>query len=202
MEPTVMTLGYAGALHQMERNWRDDQDPATGRVPFVSPGWIDPSGGPAWGGSIAVIASDMYKYYGDRRISEQSYPAMQRYVAFLEHNCRDGLLVPLDIFADPSSFLGDWVPPECTMDGAAGGLLPRRVNEVFNNCYLVHQWMLLENAAHILGKTDDAKRCADRIEKLRRLIHDALFRCGKAHLRFGGSGVSGAAAVDGRGAEG
>lgn len=53
----------------------------------------DPGGGgPAWGGPLAALAWRMYLYYGDRRVLEECYDPMRRYVDYLEGRCTNHIL--------------------------------------------------------------------------------------------------------------
>jgi alpha-L-rhamnosidase len=47
--------------------------------------------------------------------------------------------------------------------------------ELFNNCYRIYLWQLLERSARSLGRIQDAKLCATRIDEIRRRTHETYY---------------------------
>ncbi len=150
-------------------DWRDGQDPKTGELPHVAPR-DQGGGGPGWGGTLAALAWRTYLYYGDRRVLEENYDAMRRYVDFLESRCADNIL---RAYGGPWDFIGDWVAPERGMDTA--NWPSTHDNEVFNNCYRVYLWELLEKSATALGREDEARRCRVKLDQIRPILHKAFY---------------------------
>lgn len=77
-----------------------------GLVPEISPEYtVFTWGGdmfrdsPEWGSSSILIPWYLYQWYGDRQVLADSYPMMQRYVAYLEKKSKNHIL---------SQGLGDW----------------------------------------------------------------------------------------------
>jgi alpha-L-rhamnosidase len=69
-----------------------DGQAANGNVPNIAPGpYFDDYNSPWWGGSAVWLPWYWHLYYGDASLLESSYPAMKRYVDFLETKSRDGL---------------------------------------------------------------------------------------------------------------
>lgn len=150
-------------------DWRDGQDPLTGDLPHVAPR-DQGGGGPGWGGTLAALTWRTYLYYGDRRVLEENYDAMRRYVDFLESRCTDNVL---HAYGGPWDFIGDWVPPNRGMDTA--NWPSARDNDVFNNCYRVYLWELLEKSAAALGRQDDVRRCRHKLDSIRPLVHKTFY---------------------------
>ncbi len=182
MDGAIATQDMPALFSKWTENWLDDQDLATGKFPYSSPDWTPCGGGPSWAGTPAIMAWGMYNYYGDRRVLERCYEPIVRFAELMENgSCRDGLLVKEPIPGKPGGafnkdgwdFLGDWVAPGYGMNEAT--FSPSLMNEVFNNCYRVRYWQILEHTATILGKKEDAKRFSDHIEKMRKRIHKAYF---------------------------
>jgi alpha-L-rhamnosidase len=179
LEPTIMTLGVPALYTKWAENWLDEQNPATGENLNTAP-MNDPlcGGGPAWAATVTPLSWAMYLYYGDRRILERCYRPGQRYLDYLESNCKDDLLVRTGPFDQDWLFLGDWLPPDHGSDAkteAGPQWPPPRVNAAFNNCYRVYLYRILQRTAEILGKTDDAHRYAARIAQLCRLVHQTYY---------------------------
>jgi alpha-L-rhamnosidase len=61
---------------------------------------------PAWGTAYPLIAWYMYQQYGDRRILEEHYEGLKKYVEFLRSQAKDNVL--------RFGMYGDWVAIEPT----------------------------------------------------------------------------------------
>lgn len=47
--------------------------------------------------------------------------------------------------------------------------------ELFNNCYIAYLWDIHRKAASALGREGDSKECAEKLAKIRRLIHEKYY---------------------------
>ncbi len=70
-------------------------------VPFA--GWGPEGAGPAWDCAAAVVPWTVYRYRGDRRILEETYPTLRRYIEWGEKR--------LDERGLANYGLEDWCPP-------------------------------------------------------------------------------------------
>jgi alpha-L-rhamnosidase len=87
-----------------------DAQQSNGSVPPIVPtdGWGDtgPGGSPPrfsdpwWGGTLPYVALKLYEYYGDRRVLEEAYEPMKRWVQYLSSTAK-GYLIDWGI--------GDWL---------------------------------------------------------------------------------------------
>ena len=157
-----------GFYRKWLRDWRLRQDP-DGKLPHMAP-FGSGGGGPGWGGLLSAVAWRHYLYYGDRRVLEENYDAVRRYVNYLESLCKDGVLRR---FGGKWDFIGDWVPPRRGMD--TSNWPGADAAELFNNCYRINQWEVLEKMATALGKLDEAERCRKRLAEIRPLVHAAFY---------------------------
>lgn len=107
-------------------------------------------GGTIWGSAGLVVPWENYRQYGDRRALADHYPAMQRYVDFLDTRFEDGLLM--------EGPLGDWLSPE---NG-------KNDNSLLWAAYYAHNLDVLARAAAVLVKPEDARRYRQRFEDFRR----------------------------------
>jgi alpha-L-rhamnosidase len=170
-ESCLMNLWMPNFYAKWLGDWRDGQDASTGNLAHVAPrDNPDGGGGPGWGGSMAALAWRTYLHYGDRRVLEACYEPMRRYVDFLESRCVDGVL---RTWGEKWDFIGDWVPPGRGKD--TSNWPPARANELFNNCYRVYLWELLEKAASALGRENEAVRCRAKLAEIRPRIHKAFY---------------------------
>jgi alpha-L-rhamnosidase len=90
-------------------DFRDSQSP-NGQIPTVVPtsGWSGYVSGlyglaPEWTAANPIVAWELYVRAGDRRVLEEHYDALARYVAWEQGRLIDGIA--------PTS-LGDWMAPD------------------------------------------------------------------------------------------
>ena len=157
-----------GFYRKWLRDWRLRQKP-DGNLPHMAP-FGSGGGGPGWGGLLSAITWRHYLYYGDRRVLEENYDAVRRYADYLESLCKEGVLRK---FGGKWDFIGDWVPPRRGMD--TSNWPGPDAAELFNNCYRINQWELLEKMATALGKPEEAERCRKRLAEIRPLVHAAFY---------------------------
>jgi alpha-L-rhamnosidase len=85
-------------------NWfegiRENMDEKTGDLPIISPRPYIFDEGIEWSSTYFTMLWQFYNCYGDRRILQRHYPAMKRYMGFLEHLSKDLIL--------PKGWIGDW----------------------------------------------------------------------------------------------
>ena len=151
-EEAILNYDMAAFYANFLRNIRDVQGEdgsITDTVPHV---WGSRPADPAWGTAYPLIAWYMYQYYGDRRILEEHYDGLVKYVEFLRGKAEGGLV--------KFSHYGDWV----AIDKCPGGLV--------SSFYYYYDVKILSEAARVLGRQTKA----DQYEKLLAEIKDAFNR--------------------------
>lgn len=105
------------------------------------------TGDPAWAGNYPLVAWYVYQYYGDRRLLEQNYSSMKRWVDYLTSVAKDHLIdgfyygdhmLPGDA-PGKEEFISQETPPSLLWTG-----------------YYYKNVLILAKAARLLGKADDA----------------------------------------------
>lgn len=91
-------------------------------------------GGIVWGSAGVIIPWEIYRQYGDRRVLAENYPAVQRYLAYLEQGYADGLLAP------GVGQLGDWLASDLSTDP-----------DLIWSCYFAYDAKLAARMAGVLG---------------------------------------------------
>jgi len=140
-----------GLYAATEKNIGDAQH-ADGGVPTTAPQYtvfgtvakysvFDDS--PEWGSASVLTPWAAYRFYGDKRELERSYPVMQAYVKFLEGKATDGIV---------AYGLGDWYdigpnPPGVSQDTSLG---------VTGTLMLYEDAVAMGKIAALLGHADDA----------------------------------------------
>ena len=170
MDTGCFNFDAASLYAKWSRNWWDEQR-GNGSMPFTAPCPHGTGGGPAWGAMCMMVPWKAYLFYGDKRLIEDGYPYMKKYVDFLDANCRDGLLQ--DMSRSKWNNLGDWVPPRRGMDKK--NWVDARSRRLFNDCYRVHMLQTLQKIAGIIGKDDDGREFEEKIRFARKKIHEEYF---------------------------
>ncbi|NPV83617.1 MAG: family 78 glycoside hydrolase catalytic domain [Candidatus Aminicenantes bacterium] len=151
-EEAIMNFDMAAFYTNFLRNIRDaqgDDGSITDTVPHI---WGSRPADPAWGTAYPLIAWYMYQYYGDRRILEEHYDGLKKYVEFLRSKAENGLV--------RFSHYGDWV----AIDKCPGSLV--------SSFYYYYDVKILAEAARVLGKHPEA----DLYQKLLAEIKEAFNR--------------------------
>ena len=106
-------------------------------------------GGIEWGSAGIVVPYEAYRQYGDKRIIEENYEAMGRYIEFLKAKGVPGQL-------DNVGPLGDWLATDMSTD-----------NPLLWNCFYYFDCAVMAEMAAVIGKTDDAAAYAALAEEVK-----------------------------------
>ncbi|HEY8902442.1 MAG TPA: family 78 glycoside hydrolase catalytic domain [Chthoniobacterales bacterium] len=134
---------------------RDDQE-SDGRIPHVIPNVLPrwPGDSPGWMDAATIIPWEVYVRTGDTRILADNFEMMQNLVGWYRRQAVGGLLPKVGGF-------GDWLQPYGkTLKGDTP--LP-----LVGDAYYARSAQLLANAAHVLGKEDDARNYEAEAAKVR-----------------------------------
>jgi len=138
-----------------------------GSVPHVIPNVLPvnnarrPAGAAGWADASVIIPWTMYIGYGDRRILEQQYDSMAKWVGYEKSRAGD------DLIWDGDFHFGDWLayaapPGEArAYPGATTG------TDLLATAFFAHSTDLLARTARILGKTEDAARYAQQFSRIK-----------------------------------
>jgi alpha-L-rhamnosidase len=119
-------------------------------VPFASG---NAEGDPAWGSAYPLLCWHLYRCYGDRRVVEEHYAGVKRFVQYLNGQAGSGLLA--------SGRYGDWVALEPTPPAMVA------------NFYYILDLEILSKMAALLGRTEEAGAYSERGERLKGLFREA-----------------------------
>ncbi|MFV2173268.1 family 78 glycoside hydrolase catalytic domain [Actinomadura sp. LOL_016] len=157
-------MDSARFLTKWMRDMRDAQSP-DGAFPDVAPrvGFLG-GGSAGWGDAGVTVPWNLYQAYGDRRVLEDNYPAMQKWITYLEQHS-EGLL-------RPASGYGDWLNVE-----------DETPKDVIGTAYFAHSADLVAEVARALGRTDDAERYDDLAGRVRAAFADAYVTEGGARIK-------------------
>ncbi len=188
---TLSTLYDTQRLYRKQVQDMLDEQTADGEVPHLAPSNVNYGylGKPAfkpgrccgatppWDAFWFVVPWEAYRRYGDARLLESAYPAMQKYlddwIPRWTDKDRDTLAYTL------TSGLGDWSAPKGV----------DTVTSLAATAYYAHLARIAADTARALGKGDDAARYDDLFGKIRAdfntkyLGPDGIYR-EKAGVRF------------------
>lgn len=176
-ETAAYLTDVAGLYRKWWHDFADGQDPS-GYVGSVVPlvgrqeyGWNSPW----WSGVVVLLPWQHYQFYGDRRMLEESYPAMRRYVDFLGRLVEAGSVRSWDDYpylnpahadspearAGLLSWLGagDWQNPYGNRLIVPAPLLDMPAWSYYAS--------IVSQTAQLLGRTDEAARYAALAEAVR-----------------------------------
>jgi alpha-L-rhamnosidase len=148
-------------LNDIRGNQKDDGD-----VPYASP--VDSSAGvytrwPAWQSTYPLLVWYLYQHYGDRRVVEDHYDSLKKFLRFLMSNAQKHII-------SWDSDLGDHMEPGT--DGVSRFSSARTPAAVTSTAYYYYDAVLLAKMARVLGRTGDA----EEYEHLARDIEAAFNR--------------------------
>ena len=136
-EAAMLNFDMAAFYTNFVHNIQDTQDEA-GTITDTAPDTHNSRpADPAWGAAYPLLCWWMYEQYEDRRLLEENYEGLKKYVEFLRSRAPDHLL-------RYSSF-GDWVAVEATP------------GEFISATYYYRSVQILAKIAEVLGKTGDAQ---------------------------------------------
>ena len=113
-----------------------------GAVPFVVPQVLngDAYGGAAWGDAATIVPWTLYQCYDDRRVLENAYPSMRRWLKYIESQSEN------DLWAHGSQF-GDWLG----LDAHEGSYTGATDKTLIATAFYAHSTYLTQRAAEVLG---------------------------------------------------
>jgi hypothetical protein len=125
----------------------------------------------------------MYHWYGDKEILKESYPNMKRYVDYLGTKAKNHIV---------SHGLGDWF--DIGPNGSGSGYSLNTPKGITGTAMYYYDLSILQEAAILLGKNEDAKRYQELSKLVRSAFNNTFFN--KETKQYGtGSQTANAMAV-------
>ncbi|MCX6039303.1 MAG: glycoside hydrolase family 78 protein [Chloroflexi bacterium] len=145
--------------------WLQDLEDAQGETGAIPPVVPDANiadgkdGGPAWADAAIIVPWTIYQYYGDRRVLEERYGMMTRFITYLVNTSPGYIRVnqTVDMWRGTGDWLsggyGDWLALDGS--GKTEGGTPK---DLIGTAFFAHCARLLSRVAAVLGKTADTAR--------------------------------------------
>lgn len=146
-------------------NIRDCQQPS-GLVPNTAPEFAefphDFRDSPEWGSSAVILPWFLYKWYGDKSAVENNYDVMKRYTDYLTERSEGNILF---------HGLGDWYD----LGPAHPGYSQLTVRGLTPTAIYYHDLRIMEKAAHLIGKDNDAIYYSSLADTVKRAFNEKFF---------------------------
>ncbi|MDR8392710.1 glycoside hydrolase family 78 protein [Aliifodinibius sp. S!AR15-10] len=154
------------------RDMRDSQY-ENGRIPNTSPTMLGGTGGGiAWGSAYILIPWWMHQYYGDEGILAEHYPAMKRYMQYLQNLASEDDEHPeeeyiINEFGGHWDSLGEWEAPVRERNGP--------VNPLTNTYYWYLDSITFAKIAEILGEEQDRAHFLALADSIKQAFNEKFF---------------------------
>ncbi|PYV45630.1 MAG: alpha-L-rhamnosidase [Acidobacteria bacterium] len=134
-----------------------------GSVPYVIPDVLTrpnnpAAGSSAWADAAVIIPWTLYLSYGDKRILEEQYNSMAKWVEYMRKRAGG------DYIWDGDFHFGDWLAFATTRSDYPGATTGK---DFIATAFFAHSTDLLQRVALVLGKQDDAARYAELFSKIK-----------------------------------
>ena len=139
-EEAMMNFDMAAFYTNFVRNIRDNQAADGTLSETVPEKFGNRPADPGWGTAYPLICWYMWQQYGDRRILEENYAGLKKYVEFLSSRAQDDVL--------RFNLNGDWIATVETP------------GEVISDAYYFYDVTVLQRIAGVLGRTSDEQAFA------------------------------------------
>ena len=143
-----------------------------------------------WGDAVVLVPLAMYKAYGDRRILEENYDAMQRWINYIDdraknhhpegyenwdekHKARSRYLWNTDFH------YGDWLVPSMVLGNPDGGAMVEtayKTKDVVAPAYYAFTAKSMAEVAAALNRKEDEAKYLDLYEKIREAFIEEYVR--------------------------
>lgn len=144
----------------------DAQSPE-GAFSDVAPRLVDEAdGAPAWADAGVIVPWTMYLQYGDARMLEQHWSALERYMGYIaegnpNHLRRERL----------NNNFGDWLAVDG--DNPTDAFGSRTPKDLLATAYWAYDADLMSRIAGVLGRSSDAARYLQLFERIKRAFNEA-----------------------------
>jgi alpha-L-rhamnosidase len=158
----AFNMDVAGFFTKWMGDVAADQN-AKGSVPFVVPDVLSQGdqfagGSAAWADAATIIPWTMYLSYGDARLLERQYPSMKAWVEYMRREAGEKALW------NTGFHFGDWLAFATTASDYPGATTGK---DLIATAFLAHSTDLLQRAAMVLGRKEDAAEYAALLPRIK-----------------------------------
>lgn len=162
-----MTAGYNFNVAAFYTKWMKDvaaDQLDNGVIPHVIPDVLNGQGGATgWADVVVVIPWSVYKIYGDTRILQESYPAITKWVGYMNERAGDDYLWTGD------THYGDWLAYATTNSDYPGATTEK---DLLATAYFYYTTTLTAKIAQLIGKSQDAEKYKQLAANIKEAFND------------------------------
>ncbi|TKC02735.1 alpha-rhamnosidase [Pedobacter cryotolerans] len=138
---------YAKWLQDIRNSQKED-----GAIPDVAPAfWRYYSDNMTWPGAMLLVAEMLYKQTGDVSAIKENYPAMKKWLAYMQNRYMKDYILTKDSY-------GDWCMPPITVEFGIGKSADKKYpSELLSTAYYYHFTQLMIQFAKASGNDADIK---------------------------------------------
>jgi hypothetical protein len=137
-----------------------------GCIPTIAPEYVRFANGfedtPEWGSAFIICPWYIYQWYGDRRLLEEYYPAMQRYLDYLTSRADNNIV---------AYGLGDWFD----IGPGSPGYAQLTSNGVTATAIYYYNTVTMQHIASVLGKSYDCKRYGELAGDIKKAFNEKYY---------------------------
>lgn len=135
----------------------------SGSVPHVIPDVLstkgrDAGGAAGWADAIVIIPWTVYLTYGDKRVLENQYDSMAKWIEYMRRRAGN------DYIWDGDYHFGDWLAFATTRPDYPGATTSK---DLIATAFFAHATDLMQRIARILGKESDAVQYGELFAKVK-----------------------------------
>lgn len=136
---------YAKWLQDIRNSQKED-----GAIPDVAPAfWRYYSDNMTWPGAMLLVTEMLYKQTGDVSAVQDNYPAMKKWLAYMQDRYMKDYILTKDSY-------GDWCMPPITIESGRGKSADKKYpSELISTAYYYHFTQLMIQFAKAIGQDDD-----------------------------------------------
>lgn len=153
-------MDVAAFTEKFTRDMIDAQSEAGG-FPNVAPRVVvHTEGAPAWGDAGIILPYDTWRMFGNVRLLEQAWPAMEKWMAYIQEENTNYLWLKRR-----SNDFGDWVPADSETD-----------KDMIATAYWAQDARMMAEMAAGLGKQDKVAEYLELYNKIRKAFQEKFIK--------------------------
>ena len=158
----AFNMDVAGFFSKWLGDVAADQNP-NGSVPHVIPDVLSSAsefagGSAAWGDAAVIVPWTMYLVYDDKHLLERQYPSMKAWVEYVRGQAG------AELVWNKGRHFGDWLAFATTQSDYPGATTGK---DLIATAYFAHSTDLVQRAAAVLGKAQDAAEYAALLPRIK-----------------------------------
>lgn len=192
------TLCYNVDAQAFLRRWLKEaqiEQRENGDVPLVIPNWklyndMQMNSSAGWGDVVVILPWILYERYGDKRILEENYPMMRRWLAYIGERAKEnpediGEITPerakrLCYIWNADANFGDWLTPSACYNPETDEYVyfTQTLCYMMGTYYYAFSADIMAKTAKVLGLENEAAQYEELVKKIREAAIEEIYKTG------------------------